>query len=258
MTAWLLIRRLFVLDTRSRNYITSHSYKTTGFLILLQVIHAHIVDLAAYRSVTIVPLNIPESFLARSKMVVQLSRSFSRSFDLRKLPWYDHTLSACPHTESWTLHLSDCKDGKCPKKLYPLIAQHRIAATAPLSVPRAPEHRRKNAHPCRASESVASETVSDASAPLHVSSPTVPGAMHLQHPTHSPCEKNRVHHLLTAGHGGVRKVKKPANKATTELQLALKVCFSCGVTKTPMWRRVDDEIYCNACGLKRKRAASGR
>ncbi|KAK9915783.1 hypothetical protein WJX75_004094 [Coccomyxa subellipsoidea] len=31
-------------------------------------------------------------------------------------------------------------------------------------------------------------------------------------------------------------------------------CEDCGTTQTPLWRQYEDSTYCNACGLRRKRA----
>lgn len=34
----------------------------------------------------------------------------------------------------------------------------------------------------------------------------------------------------------------------------MQECEDCGTTQTPLWRQYEDSTYCNACGLRRKRA----
>ena len=38
--------------------------------------------------------------------------------------------------------------------------------------------------------------------------------------------------------------------------LTLQVCSLCGITQTPVWRRLNKALVCNACGLKKRRSAS--
>ena len=35
-----------------------------------------------------------------------------------------------------------------------------------------------------------------------------------------------------------------------------QICSICGITQTPVWRRVNKALVCNACGLKRRRSAA--
>ncbi len=57
---------------------------------------------------------------------------------------------------------------------------------------------------------------------------------------------------------GGRKRDALRGKAAETLMLLLsgakrRVCGECGTVKTPMWRRVEKIIYCNACGIRRRR-----
>ena len=36
----------------------------------------------------------------------------------------------------------------------------------------------------------------------------------------------------------------------------MQVCSLCGITQTPVWRRLNKALVCNACGLKKRRSAS--
>lgn len=37
---------------------------------------------------------------------------------------------------------------------------------------------------------------------------------------------------------------------------SIQVCSICGITQTPVWRRLNKALVCNACGLKRRRSAN--
>lgn len=37
---------------------------------------------------------------------------------------------------------------------------------------------------------------------------------------------------------------------------AAQVCDECAATRTPLWRTMGEQTLCNACGLRRKRAAA--
>ena len=38
--------------------------------------------------------------------------------------------------------------------------------------------------------------------------------------------------------------------------MRVQVCSLCGITQTPVWRRLNKALVCNACGLKRRRSAN--
>ena len=37
---------------------------------------------------------------------------------------------------------------------------------------------------------------------------------------------------------------------------AAQICDECAATRTPLWRTMGEQTLCNACGLRRKRAAA--
>lgn len=198
---------------------------------------------------------------------MQRSRSF-READLFKVfgprlkgfSGFDAVISA--HVpQVW--HASTPEDRSCSlfNPVFPYASKDLFARS---SIPRAPEHRRKSAHPARAAESVAEATSTDSStsglerlsAGHRSVSPRSADTCHRAR-SHPAAVHAQCHAVASAG---IKKlpVKKLASKSATTAALSTKVCFVCGVSKTPMWRRVDNETYCNACGLKRKRAAIGR
>lgn len=114
-------------------------------------------------------------------------------------------------------------------------------------------HRRKSLHPHRAAESVAEDEPESPPSTQHPNAPGTPP----QKPSleRSGPERIHAHHKVA---GGVRKAAPRSARPAPHAAAGNKICGDCGATKTPMWRRVENETYCNACGLRRKRAESGR
>lgn len=47
-----------------------------------------------------------------------------------------------------------------------------------------------------------------------------------------------------------------ASVIQTSMPCFQQVCSICGITQTPVWRRLNKALVCNACGLKRRRSAN--
>lgn len=201
---------------------------------------------------------------------LQRSRSYIKDSERFKVFSIDQTLKGLkgidvdvPRSvpQSWCANNLDDRSWSLPRIESPCVSSDLFARS---SIPRAPEHQRKSAHPSRASESVAEAASSDSSASGLERSPAVhrPASARstdssYRARSHGGAVHAQRHQIASAG---IKKplVKKLPTKLATSTPLSTKVCFVCGVSKTPMWRRVDNETYCNACGLKRKRAAIGR
>lgn len=105
-------------------------------------------------------------------------------------------------------------------------------------------HRRKSLHPHRAPF----DALPTSAPPLHS---VAPRSAHSE-PRRASRTPDRIHVRKTA------LGKSRASTASPALGGGTKECFDCHTLKTPMWRRVDGNIYCNACGLRRTRAMVGR
>lgn len=123
---------------------------------------------------------------------------------------------------------------------------------AAASVPRS--HRRKTQHPHRAP--LDSE---DSPSPLPSSfirvarlSPAAEGRRQ-----RTPDRIHHLHHKPAAGKSRAGAAVG-AGIASPAAGTVTKECHDCHTLKTPMWRRVDGNTYCNACGLRRTRAMVGR